>query len=352
MSSSSRRRADPSPSPRPGAARTLSIGTRTASAPVPGRSGCGRASRVVFPAAPNPVLAASPAPLPASQLEFGLTNGDVSWMTSTGVPWRYRYVYLAGGVNTTNNWLTWQDPAKPPGQYALDYMTSSTTAPASYIPVFTWYQLLQSTPSVGGSELDRDYNNLNNASTMASYYSSFKILMQKAGQYGGQAVVHVEPDFWGYMQQKGAGAGATSISAMVRSSGFAEAASFSGNLVGFASELKYLRETYSPNDVIAMHASLWASSIDIGSDRRTTISAQAEAGKTAGFLLSAGAASWDAIFNDVDDHDAAWWEAQGADNQDSTHWWDTSNTTFPNFTRYLEWVAELHTQTAKPQVAW
>ena len=307
---------------------------------------------LMFPAAPNPVLAASPAPVPASQLEFGLTNGDVSWMTSSGVPWRYRYVYLAGGVNTTNNWLTWQDPAKPPGQYALDYMTSSTTAPASYIPVFTWYQLLQSTPSVGGSELDRDYNNLNNASTMASYYSSFKILMQKAGQYGGQAVVHVEPDFWGYMQQKAAGAGATSISAMVRSSGFAEAASFSDNLVGFASELKYLRDTYAPNVLLAMHASLWASSIDIGSDRRTTVSAQAEAGKTAGFLLSAGAPSWDAIFNDVDDHDAAWWEAQGADNQYSTHWWDTSNTTFPNFTRYLAWVAELHAQTAKPQVAW
>src|SRR5215510_1980769 len=109
-------------------------------------------------------------PLPASRLEFGLSNLDSSWMTGSGVPWRYRFTYLAGGVNTPGNWFTWQDPAKPVGQFALDYMTGSTTAPANYIPVFTWYQLLQSNPSTGSGELDRDYNNLNNASTMASYY--------------------------------------------------------------------------------------------------------------------------------------------------------------------------------------
>lgn len=305
------------------------------------------------------VHAATPqaAPLPASRLEFGLSNGDVTWMTGSGVPWRYRFTYLAGGVNTANNWLTWQDPALPRGQYALDYMTSSTTAPASYIPVFTWYQLLQSTPSTGSSELDRDYSNLNNAATMSSYYSSFKVLMQKAAQYGGQVVVHVEPDFWGYMQQKAAGGDATSISAMVKSSAFADAAAFPDNLVGFASELKHLRDMYAPNALLAMHASMWSSSIDIASDTRSTIDAAAEADKTAAFLNSVGAASWDAVFNDVDDHNAAWWELASCAsppcvNQWFTHWWDPNNVKFPNFARYLTWVGELHTKTLKPQVVW
>lgn len=54
----------------------------------------------------------------------------------------------------------------------------------------------------------------------------------------------------------------------------------------------------------------------------------------------------------MDDHDAGWWEAQGANNQYFTHWWDPTNTTFPNFTRYLTWVAELKTKTARPQVVW
>jgi len=295
--------------------------------------------------------------LPSSRLEFGLSSSDTAWMNSSGVPWGYRFAYLAGGVNTTNNWLTWQDPAKPPGQFALDYMTSSTTAPANYIPVFTWYQLLQSTPSTGSSELDRDYSNLNTASTMSSYYSSFKILMQKAAQYGGQVVVHVEPDFWGYMQQKAAGAGASSVSAMVKSSGFAEAAAFPDNLVGFSSELKFLRDTYAPNALLAMHASMWSSGIDLGGDTRSSIDPVAEADKTAAFLNSAGAGSWDAVFNDVDDHNAAWWELASCGtppcvSQSFTHWWDANNVNFPNFTRYLAWVADLHAKTARPQVVW
>jgi hypothetical protein len=297
------------------------------------------------------------APLPASRLEFGLSNGDTTWMTASGVPWRYRFTYLAGGVNTTNNWLTWQDPAKPPGQYALDYMTNSTAAPASYIPVFTWYQLLQSLPSSGSSELDRDYSNLNNAATMASYYASFKVLMQKAGQYGSQAVVHVEPDFWGYMQQKASGGGATAIAAMVKSSGFAEASAFPDNLVGFASELKYLRDTYAPNTLLAMHASMWSSGIDIASNTDPNVNAAGEADTTAAFLASAGANAWDAVFNDVDDHNAAWWELASCGsppcvNQYFTHWWDPSNVKFPNFTRYLAWVGELHAKSALPQVVW
>jgi hypothetical protein len=313
---------------------------------------------VVIPAPPHLSSTSAPsAPLPASRLEFGLSNHDVTWMTASGVPWRYRYAYLAGGVNTSSNWLTWQDLALPPGQYALDYMNGSTTAPAAYIPVFTWYELLQSLPSVGGSELDRDYNNLNDASTMDAYYSSFKILMQKAAQYGRQVVVHVEPDFWGHMQRKAGGEGASSVSAMVQSSGFPEAAGFPDNLVGFASLLKHLRDAYAPNALLAMHASMWASSIDIASDTDPTVDPLAEADETGSFLNSVGVASWDALFNDVDDHDAAWWELASCSsppcvNQHFTHWWDRSNVKFPNFSRYLRWVGELHSKTTRPQVVW
>ena len=310
-----------------------------------------------LPMTAAPAAAPVRAPLPATRLEFGLSNLDVTWMTSSGVPWRYRFQYLAGGTNTPNNWLTWQDPAKPPGQFALDFMTASTKSPANYIPVFTWYQLLQSLPSTGSSELERDYNNLNNALTMSSYYASFKVLMQKAGQYGGQVLVHVEPDFWGYMQQKGAGAGAGAITAMVTSSGFAEAAGFPDTLVGFASELKHLRDTYAPNALLAMHASMWSSGIDIASNTNPNIDVAAEADKTAAFLNSAGSGSWDSVFHDVDDHNAAWWELASCGtppcvNQWFTHWWDPNNISFPNFARYLAWVAELHARTGLPQVVW
>jgi hypothetical protein len=301
---------------------------------------------------PQPAKAA-PAPLPSSRLEFGLSNLDASWMTASGVPWGYRFQYLAGGVNTANPWPTWQDPALPPGQFAVDFMNNSTTAPANYIPVFTYYELLQSLPSTGSSEAQRDFNNLNNASTMASYYANFKLLMQKAGAYGKQVVVHVEPDFWGYMQMRGQAA--TAITAKVKGSGFAEAASYTDNLAGFAAELKHLRDTYAPNAVLAMHASMWASSIDIASNTSASINARTEADKTAAFLNSVG--MWDAVFQDVDDHNAAWWELASCGsppcvNSGWTHWWDPNNVKFPNFTRYLDWSDELHTKTGRPQVVW
>ena len=293
--------------------------------------------------------------LPLDRLHFGLANGpsDLSWMTSSGVPWRYRYAYLAGGVNTGSGWETWNSPA---GAYASLYMNASGAN--GYIPVFSYYDLLQSTPSTGSNESDRDYSNLNNASTMAAYYANFKLLMQDAGAYGKTVVVQVEPDLWGYLEQRAAGGAASSLSASVASSGFAEAAGLPNTAAGFAYELLKLRDTYAPNTVLAIHASPWGSGVDIASDRRTAVNPLTEADTTAAFLNSAGLASnpygstWDLVFNDVDDHDAGWWEAQGADNSSFTHWWDPTNATYPNFNRYLAWVGELHAKTSRPQVVW
>ena len=295
------------------------------------------------------------AALAQTRLEFGLASepSDLSWMTSSGVPWRYRYTYLAGGVNTGTGWETWNSPA---GAYATYYMDAS--AAAAYIPVFPYYELLQSNPSTGGNESDRDFSNLNNASTMAAYYANFKLLMQTAGAFGKTVIVHVEPDLWGYLEQRAAGGTASSLSASVASSGFAEAAGMPNTAAGFAYELLKLRDTYAPNALLAIHASAWGSGIDIASDTSSSVNPVAEADTTAAFLNSAGIASnpygstWDLVFNDVDDHDAGWWEQQGADNAYFTHWWDPSNTKFPNFTRYLSWVSELHAKTARPQVVW
>lgn len=305
--------------------------------------------------APLAVKNAAAVSVPQDRLHFGLTNGpsDLSWMTSSGVPWRYRYVYLAGGVNTANPWPTWNSPT---GAYASLYMNASGTA--GYIPVFTYYNLLQSLPSTGSNESDRDYSNLNNATTMNAYFANFKLLMQLAGTYGKVVVVHVEPDLWGYLEQRAAGGAASTLAASVAGSGFADVAGIPDTAQGFADALLKLRDLYAPNVLMAIHASAWSSGIDIATNRDPALNASTEADKTAAFLNSAGLSSnaygstWDLVFNDVDDHDAAWWEAQGADNQSSTHWWDPTNATYPNFSRYLAWVTELKAKTARPQVVW
>ncbi len=277
-------------------------------------------------------------------------------MTASGVPWRYRFQYLAGGVNTGHGWATWNSPA---GAFATSYMQASTTPPANYITVFTYYMLSGSNPATGATESDRDFSNLNNPSTMKAYYGDFKLLMQTIGAFqGGTVVVHVEPDLWAYLQQRAHSQGASTadaLSASVASSGFGEASAFADTTQGFGRLLVHLRDVYAPSALLAVHASMWSSGIDIASNTGPKVDARAEADKTATFLNST--ASWNLVFNDVDDHNAAWWELASCGsppcvNQWFTHWWDPQNMRFPNFARYLIWVSELRAQTGRQQVAW
>src|SRR5439155_19586724 len=110
------------------------------------------------PVVPSPSPAPSPSPspgpgagaaLPQDMLHFGVASqpSDLSWMTGGGVPWRYRYQYLASGVNTGTGWETWNSPT---GSFATLYMNASSAN--GYIPVFSYYELLQSTPSTGSHE--------------------------------------------------------------------------------------------------------------------------------------------------------------------------------------------------------
>ncbi|HYT12633.1 MAG TPA: hypothetical protein VEL12_07585, partial [Candidatus Nitrosopolaris sp.] len=87
-------------------------------------------------AAPTVHNVASRASLPTDRLHFGLANGpgtQLDWMVATGVPWHYRYQYLAGGINTGGGstdpncganvgWQTWNSPA---GQFVTDYINAS-----------------------------------------------------------------------------------------------------------------------------------------------------------------------------------------------------------------------------------
>ena len=302
-------------------------------------------------AIPLPVLVASAAQptLPAG-LNFGLGNepGDLGWMTSSGVPWKYRYTYLSAGVNTGNGWETWNTPS---GAYASFYMSDSGAN--GYLPVFSYYELLQSNPSTGADESSRDFSNLNNTATMNAYYSNFALLMQKAQAYGKPVIVQVEPDLWGYLEQRAAGGGASGLSASVASSGYAGVAGIPDTAQGFADALLRLRDQYNSNAniLLAIHASAWGTGIDLATNTDPAVDAAAVADTEAAFLGSAGLTSnaygstWDLVFHDVADHDAAWYG-------DNSHWWDRTNATLPNFSRWLSYMARLHADTGRPLIVW
>src|SRR5262249_5659828 len=102
-------------------------------------------------------VAQAQAPLPASwpkQIELGMADapGGAAAMKST-TAFKFRYQYLAGGANTGGGWATWNTN----GDFAKFYIQDSMAN--GIIPVFTYYMMLQSSPSTGASEGERDASN-------------------------------------------------------------------------------------------------------------------------------------------------------------------------------------------------
>ena len=226
---------------------------------------------------------------------FGVVNapGDATLLdamrSQNGTFFAFRYQYLAGGVNTGSGWETWNTPS---GQFATYYIQESSQH--GYIPTFVYYEMCQSNGPhagsyCGGHELEQDTGNLNNPSTMKAYFANWVLLLQKISAYGKRVLVIVEPDLWGFLQMASNGSNnAASVPASVNSSGFADAAAFPNTAQGFAWALLHMRDKYAPKATLALHASPWATGIDIASYTGTSLDVAALSRHEATFLNSAG----------------------------------------------------------------
>src|SRR4051795_7709436 len=86
-------------------------------------------------------VAALPASAQAARIELGLADqpGGAAALRKAA-PFKYRYQYLAGGVNPGAGWSTWNEN----GTFVTRYIEES--AKARITPVFTYYMLRQSLP--------------------------------------------------------------------------------------------------------------------------------------------------------------------------------------------------------------
>ena len=224
----------------------------------------------------------APLPIPAGwphHLALGVSDqpGDAQALARHA---RYdmRYQYLAGGVNTGGGWATWN----PDGSFASRYLNESFAA--HMIPVLTYYQLLQSGPSIGADELQRDLSNLRDPATMAAYWADWSLLLRRVAAEAAHApvVIHVEPDLWGYLEQ----AHATTL-----------ARAFARRLVG-------LRDRLAPHVLLAWHLSVWGTGEDPTYSKPSLAHMDALAAESANFYESLHV-RFDLVFNDVTDRDAA-----------------------------------------------
>ena len=274
-----------------------------------------------------------------STLQVGLSDspGGAAAMKATA-PYGFRHQYLAGGVNTGSGWATWNTN----GQFATYYIQDSVAN--GIIPVFTYYQIRQSSPGNGMAETDGVVANLQNTSTMTAFYNDLKLFYQRAGAFpNNKVVLHVEPDMWGYIQQRG-GDNAANFQVKVASTGLSELAGLPDNASGLARAVVKLRDTYAPNVILAYQLSIWGTGVDIQYSQTPDATTDALATRAGNFYNSLGA-NFDISFAEFSDRDAGFKQAIYGDNGSS--WFDADD-----FARHARFLGKFSSVTQKRIVLW
>lgn len=261
---------------------------------------------------------------------LGLASGPGdAWIEEThrqGAAWDVRYQYICGGVNTPSNWKTWNQPA---GAFLGMYLHEC--GKQNIIPCMSYYQMLQSLPGgAKGAEDACNKINCENAGTMKAYFEDLKVLFTECGKFGKPAILHHEPDLWGYFRISPVFApnDPAKVKVMVKSSGFADVAEFDDTAAGFGQAIVAMRDKYAPNVMLAWHASKWGNP---------------DTKKMADFCMKAG--KWDLLFTDPSDRDSAWRIAKGYHADGA--WWDDKE-----FASFRDWSGALHQLTGLPLIAW
>ncbi|MCC7539640.1 MAG: hypothetical protein IT379_25685 [Deltaproteobacteria bacterium] len=154
--------------------------------------------------------------------------------------------------------------------------------------------------------------------------------------FGRPAVVHVEPDFWGYAQQM---SGGDPSSVEVRVNTAPGCADLPNDLSGFGRCWARMARAIAPMSLIGFHASRWAG---------------APADMIA-FLTGAGATDTDFIGMDPLDRDAGCFEAHvdpQCQRNDGPWYWDETNTTSSNFHEYLAFSRQISEGLGRPIIWW
>jgi hypothetical protein len=99
-----------------------------------------------------------------------------------------KYAYLVGARDPVNAWPKWN---APDGEYAT--IVANEAAGLGVIPMFDIYEF--AALGDGNFEIVRD------AAYMQRFWADITLLADKLKAFDKPAIVHVEPDFWGYAQQ-------------------------------------------------------------------------------------------------------------------------------------------------------
>jgi hypothetical protein len=224
------------------------------------------------------------------------------------------YVYLVNG------WQDWN----PGGTFAQEVAKADISKKTA--PMSTVYAI------AGNGE--NNFNTLVDDKYMTQYWSTAKVLMQRYAELDVPALVHLEPDFWAYAQQKSGGDPAT-----VPAKLSPDCTGLPADVSGMARCWIKLARDNAPKVVVGLHASSWA-----GGD-----------GNNIGeFLNKLGVAEADLVVIDMLDRDAGCFEDAKLPQcmRGGSFYLDETNKTSPNYAEELDFAKKVSTTTGKPILWW
>jgi hypothetical protein len=303
----------------------------------------GEPRRTVKSALVAPVAGSVPAGLPPRLLVGLFEDSGQAWMKDSGVPWDVRYRYFVKGWLNNFGW------GAADGQWGLQYLKECQAQ--GFLPAIQYYQL-NSEP--GGGE-DQLLAKVRNTATMRSYFSDFKVLMQRAREFGKPVLVLVEADGFGLLQKQTQGN--PGAYAAVAATGLPELSKLPNTVAGWGLAFLQLRKAVGASNVIlGIHISAWAGDGDVA-HFSVTQPLQPEVTKVHTFLKPFGlapnvtGATWDVLVGDPLDRDADFYRRTSGQDR----WWDASDSapiTSKSFNRYAEWLRLWNVTSGKRWVLW
>jgi hypothetical protein len=288
------------------------------------------------------------AALGKDRLIVGLTGSNAA---AASAPFDLRYVYLSGGLFTNTTPCTtcgtscgttwWGCYNTPPGAYATDFIMSAQGASPAQVPMFTYYEILQTAvATITGFQEGTAEVTVAATSTgiMTRYYNDWRFLLNTIGTT--KVMLHVEPDFWGYVRQAG---DPTTLAAVVGAVN-PDCTSQPSTIAGMGQCMIAMVRKYAPNALVGLQASAW----NIADNTSSSTNVATDATAVAAMLHSCGQSSGDFVVVETSDRDAGYYQL--VESQD--RWWDPTDTMLPDYAQDLTWIKALTEALGVPAFYW
>ena len=262
-----------------------------------------------------------------------------------------RYIYIANAVapgpgipeictpGLDGWWGCWNSP---PGQYLRSFI--QYCAANSLVPMVTYYTWVQT------ANAEEDLRPANDVTFLRRYFDDWRFMLQQIGN--ARAIIHIEPDLWGFAQHRSLDAGTESpviLPAAVQAANPTDSAGFQNNVAGLARCMIAMVRRYAPNARVGLHASSWATMVDVNYNTNALLDVEAHAQRVANYLLGLGASETDFVVIEACDRDADFYRL--VDPRGWNRWWNTGSAP-PNFAQHFRWAREIRRVLRKPLVWW